>query len=226
MQLLLQSRIRKGHKAAFWASSLVAQAIKIEHAMGLIETQGLIGAIEATDAASKAAAVVVSSVELTDAAYLTLKIEGDLGAVQAAVEAAVAAVEKIGELVAVHIIPRPDDNLGPILPLRRFVSKYHPDDNRPPLDMDNEEPGYPVKPVPPPFTPSSSNTKKKEPKLKNSYEPKESKHVKKDNLNKMTVKELRQLARSLSKLELRGREISMANKKQLIDAIKSVIDMD
>ena len=58
-----------------------------EKALGLIETKGLIGAIEATDAAAKAAGVVISSVELTDATFLTLKIEGDLGAVQAAVKA-------------------------------------------------------------------------------------------------------------------------------------------
>jgi len=81
------------------------------NALGLVETQGLIAAIEATDAAAKAAGVVVSSVELTDAAFLTLKIEGELGAVQAAVEAAVNAAQKLGEIVAVTIIPNPDDGL-------------------------------------------------------------------------------------------------------------------
>lgn len=69
-------------------------------ALGLIETRGLIGAIVATDAAAKGAAVVVTSVELTDAAFLTLKIEGDLGAVQAAVETGAEAAEKVGDLIS------------------------------------------------------------------------------------------------------------------------------
>lgn len=188
-----------------------------DKALGLIETKGLVGAIEATDAAAKAAAVVISSVELTEAAYMTLKIEGELGAVQAAVEAGAKAAEKIGELVSVHVIPNPDDGLGPILPRKRYVSKYHPDDERPPFDTDEGEPDLPTRPKPP-KTPTTSAPKKTKPKQKESSTLQD--------LENMTVSELRQFARSIEQLPLKGREISMANKKELIDAIRSVIDMD
>lgn len=201
-----------------------------EKALGLIETKGLIGAIEATDAAAKAAAVVVSSVELTDATFLTLRIEGDLGAVQAAVEAAARAAEKVGELVAVHIIPRPDEGLGPILPQRRYVSKYHPEDNRPPLDLEDSEPDLPVKPRP--RTPSSGSAQRPTgptsdiTRTRGDYAPAGDKKYTIEELQALTVSELRQIARSMERMPLKGREISMANKNQLIDALKSVLDMD
>ena len=84
-----------------------------DKALGLIETKGLIGAIEAVDAAAKAAAVVVSSVELTEAAFMTLKIEGDLGAVQAAVEAGAAAAGASTPLVESRRRGRPELALPP-----------------------------------------------------------------------------------------------------------------
>ena len=185
-----------------------------DKALGLIETKGLVGAIEASDAAVKAAAVVISSAELTEAAFMTLRIEGDLGAVQAAVEAGSQAAEKIGELVSVHIIPNPDKGLSAILPKKRYISKYHPDENRPPLDLDGSEPDLPVKPKPPSPKPIVSEKKKDSDK----YSTKD--------FENMTVSELRQIARSLVRISLKGREISMANKQQLIDAIRRVKDMD
>lgn len=191
-----------------------------DRALGLIETQGLIGAIEACDAAAKAAAVVISSAELTDAAYLTLKIEGDLGAVQAAVEAGAQAAEKVGELIAMHVIPNPDDGLGPILPRRRYVSKYHPDDDRPPLDFDNSEPDLPSRPTgpkPPATAPPSQLPSEPEDKIE---------QLKQTTLEDMTVSDLRQIARNLDRFPMKGREISMATKNQLIEAIRNVLDMD
>lgn len=191
-------------------------------ALGLIETRGLIGAIVATDAAAKGAAVVVTSVELTDATFLTIKIEGELGAVQAAVEVGAAAAEKVGDLIAAHVIPRPDSGLGPIMPNRRYVSKYHPEDTRPPLDDDDSEVSMPSRPRPGPSAPTG---KKERPPKRRSRVTKQA-ETGKDDLNKMTVGQLRQLARTMEDFPLKGRAISMANKKQLIDAIKSVVDMD
>ncbi|MCK4372080.1 MAG: BMC domain-containing protein, partial [candidate division Zixibacteria bacterium] len=106
-----------------------------EYALGLIETRGLIGVIEATDAAAKAASVVVSSAEYTGGSMMIIRIEGELGAVQAAVEAGARAVERVGELVATHIIANPADGLDPITPTKRYTSKYRPDDDRPPLSF-------------------------------------------------------------------------------------------
>ncbi len=179
------------------------------NALGLIETKGLIAAIEATDAAAKAAAVVISSVELTDATYLTIKIEGELGAVQAAVEAGAQAAEKVGEIVAIDVIPRPDEGLAPIIPQRRYVSKYHPDDTRPMLRYGETEPESAEKPE----KPQSPSAK-----------PKSSLSLKE--LQKMTVSQLRRYARQVPGIGMTGREISKANKKQLIEALKRITDME
>lgn len=177
----------------------------LDKALGLIETVGLIGAIEAADAAAKAAEVIVSSAELTEATFITLKIEGELGAVQAAVEAGARAAEKIGELLSVHVIPNPDKELLKILPARRYVTSYRPDDNRPALELESEPEVLKKKP-------DTSPTKEKDGLTKR--------------LNDMTVSELRQIARSLKDFPLKGREISMANKQQLIDVINKFNDKD
>ncbi len=185
------------------------------NALGLIETQGLVAAIEATDAAAKAAGVIIASVEVTDAAYLTIKIEGDLGAVQTAVEAGARAARRVGELVAVHVIPRPDEGLEPIMPRRRYVSGYHPDDDRPSLSAGDGEPDLPASLVP--ETPAKKRTRSTPPPARGPDE---------TDLLKMTVPQLRRFTRRFKQLELKGREISTANKQQLIDAIKRVLQMD
>lgn len=84
-------------------------------ALGMIETRGLIGSIEAADAMVKAADVRLLSQEKVDAALVTIFVEGDVGAVQAALEAGRAAAERVGELVSSHFIPRPDDEVHHIL---------------------------------------------------------------------------------------------------------------
>lgn len=84
-------------------------------ALGMIETRGLIGSIEAADAMVKAADVRLLSQEKVDAALVTVFIEGDVGAVKAALEAGKAAAERVGELVSAHFIPRPDDEVHAVL---------------------------------------------------------------------------------------------------------------
>ena len=78
-----------------------------EQALGLIETRGLVGAIEAADAGVKAAPVRLLGSERTDPALITILFAGDVASVKAAVDAGAAAAERVGELVAVHVIPRP-----------------------------------------------------------------------------------------------------------------------
>jgi ethanolamine utilization protein EutM len=84
-------------------------------ALGMIETRGLIGSIEAADAMVKAADVRLVAQEKVDAALVSIFIEGDVGAVQAALEAGRAAAARVGELVSSHFIPRPDDEVRTIL---------------------------------------------------------------------------------------------------------------
>ena len=85
-------------------------------ALGLIETRGLVAAIEAADAMVKAANVKIVGKELTSPALITIKITGDVAAVKAAVEAGAEAAKKVGELVSVHVIPQPDVQMLTMFP--------------------------------------------------------------------------------------------------------------
>ncbi|MBU1096626.1 MAG: BMC domain-containing protein [Bacteroidetes bacterium] len=80
-------------------------------ALGLIETKGLIGAIEAADAMAKAANVKIINKEKSSAGLVTIKIEGEVAAVKAAVDAGAIAAQKVGQLVGAHVIPRPADEM-------------------------------------------------------------------------------------------------------------------
>lgn len=82
---------------------------------GFIETKGLVAAIEAADAMVKAANVTLTGKKLIGGGLVTVMIEGDVGAVKAAVDAGAAAAQKVGELVSVHVIARPDEGLGEFL---------------------------------------------------------------------------------------------------------------
>ncbi|MGA3179501.1 MAG: BMC domain-containing protein [Verrucomicrobiota bacterium] len=85
-------------------------------ALGIIETQGLTGVLEATDAMLKAANVTLVGKEKIGAAYVTVIVRGDVAAVKAAVEAGARAVGSLGKLVAAHVIARPHDDLAALLP--------------------------------------------------------------------------------------------------------------
>ena len=78
-----------------------------QEALGLIETKGLIGSVEAADAMVKAANVTLIGKEYIGAGYVTVMVRGDVGAVKAATDAGAAAARRVGELVSVHVIPRP-----------------------------------------------------------------------------------------------------------------------
>ncbi|HOW27965.1 MAG TPA: BMC domain-containing protein [Elusimicrobiota bacterium] len=80
-------------------------------ALGLIETRGMVGMIEASDAMAKAAKVRLVGFEKIGSGLVTTMCRGEVGAVRSAVEAGAAAAQKVGELVAVHVIPRPHDDL-------------------------------------------------------------------------------------------------------------------
>lgn len=85
-------------------------------ALGLIETKGLVAAIEAADAMVKTANVVLTGKEFIGSGYVTIAVRGDVGSVKAATEAGAAAARRVGELVSVHVIPRPHEEVEKILP--------------------------------------------------------------------------------------------------------------
>ncbi|UCD37106.1 MAG: BMC domain-containing protein [Fidelibacterota bacterium] len=146
-----------------------------EKALGLVETRGLVAAIEAADAMVKAAKVRLLGKEVTRAALVTIKVEGETGAVRASVAAGAAAAEKVGELVSTHVIPRPHSETDRVL--------IHPGA---------------------PGAPSGG-------------------HPLREELSNLPVRELREIARRTPGLELQGREISRANKQQLLDELRRVL---
>jgi ethanolamine utilization protein EutM len=85
-------------------------------ALGMVETHGLVGAIEAADAMVKAANVVLLGSEYVGGGFVTVMVRGDVGAVKAATDAGAAAAKRVGELVSVHVIPRPHTDVEMILP--------------------------------------------------------------------------------------------------------------
>lgn len=88
----------------------------MQEALGMVETKGFVGAVEAADAMVKSANVQLVGSEKIGAGYVTVFVRGDVGAVKAATDAGAAAADKVGELVSVHVIPRPHTDVESILP--------------------------------------------------------------------------------------------------------------
>ena len=88
-----------------------------KQALGMVETKGFIGMLEASDAMAKAAKVTLLGYEKIGSGYVTTLCQGEVGAVRAAVEAGAAAAQKVGELIGIHVIARPHDDLD------RYLSK-------------------------------------------------------------------------------------------------------
>ncbi|MBX7113584.1 MAG: BMC domain-containing protein [Myxococcaceae bacterium] len=89
-------------------------------ALGMIETKGFVGMVEASDAMVKAAKVELVGYEKIGGGYVTCIVRGDVAAVKAAVEAGARGAERVGELVSTHVIPRPHANIDLVLPLGRL----------------------------------------------------------------------------------------------------------
>ncbi len=88
----------------------------MQHALGLIETRGLVGAIEAADAMVKAAKVKFLGRQKVKGGLVAVMVAGDVGAVKAAVDAGAAACQRVGKLVSSHVIPRPHDDIDLMIP--------------------------------------------------------------------------------------------------------------
>ena len=91
---------------------------EVGDALGMIETRGLVGMIEAADAMLKTADVVLVSWQKVDAGLVTALVRGDVGSVKAATDAGAAAARRVGELIGVHVIARPADDLEKVFPIR------------------------------------------------------------------------------------------------------------
>ena len=213
-------------------------------ALGLIETKGLIGAIEAADAMVKAANVKLVSKEKITAALVTVKIIGEVAAVKSAVDAGAAAAQKVGQLVSVHVIPRPDEQINDIIftPELNVVSVEEKDsfvidndDQTQEIDINeaSEDQGKSIEQQEFLFEEVKEEKVRKQRKkisstietLKNeaiSELQEESTNVKQDipsedELSNLNVHELRHLARAFENFPIKGRQISRANREELIE---------
>ncbi|MGB1891395.1 MAG: BMC domain-containing protein [Candidatus Latescibacterota bacterium] len=153
-------------------------------AIGFIETRGLVGAIEAADAAAKASSVDLLAFEQVGGGLVSVRFSGDVAAVQVAVEAGVQAAQRIGEVICHNVMPAPHADLLSTL--------------SPPSQQSKAEPGSRA-PAPSP-SPSTE--------------------LELERLEDVPVTRLRQLVRQLPDAQLKGRQVSRANKGELIAELK------
>ncbi len=200
-------------------------------ALGLVETKGLVAAIEAADAMLKAANVTFAGKDVTNPALVTIKVVGETAAVKSAVDAGAAAASRVGQLVSTHIIPQPDDQLV-------FMFPEIADARSAKLSGKKETEVV-----------ERSETKKqirKEEELKLSFEKPDPENARVDtisrlreealgrqekeisdmqgeeDIDKMNVHQLRHFARSIHEFPIKGREISRANRDELIEHFRSL----
>ena len=185
----------------------------LDYALGLIETRGLVGAIEAADAMVKAADVMLIGKERADAGLMTIKVKGDVAAVRAAVDAGAAAAQRVGELVSAHVIPRPDNDTEILIYPPPSQTKEKQVQAAP-----SERPrrGRPRKlNLPEPAAVPQSQAAGEEPPPALS----DDEGTYRSQLEAMTVHELRRHARSIPGLAIFGRQISKANRDHLIEEL-------
>lgn len=175
-----------------------------EFAVGLIETQGLVAAIEACDAALKSADVKLISLDRVDAGLMTVKVVGEVAAVQSAVDAGKLAAARVGTLVAAHVIARPDAGLHDelIYVEVRPRKKQQPQSSSRTLLTSNDT-----------STAQASHSTTSTPAVLNA-EPSS------EHFANMTVQELRRYARTLPNFPIQGREISRAGKETLLNLLR------
>lgn len=209
-------------------------------ALGLIETKGLIGAIEAADAMVKAADVKLVSKEKVTGALINIKVVGDVAAVRSAVDAGSAACQRVGQLVSSHVIPRPDDQLKDILDEFQVDDEVKKEVERKEADLfsepqedqtegeeakttDNTEESPPESNTPDErVDDSDQNANGSDVDVNNEDLPGED-EITLEKVNELNVHELRRLARSIENFPIRGREISKANRIELIEHFKKIL---
>ena len=185
-------------------------------ALGMIETRGLVAAIEAADAMVKAANVTLACKERVGGGLVTVMVRGDVGAVKAATDAGAAAAERVGELISVHVIPRPHESVGEMLkpstppaPEKSLESDLEPKPE-PELKLEPEAETVPEVSETP-IAEVSDNAVIEEPVKAESYT--------EEMLEKMSVSKLRTIARELQVDNMTREQIRFGKKTELIQNI-------
>lgn len=214
-----------------------------DRALGMIETRGLVAAIEAADAMVKAASVKLLSKEKVQGGLVTILIVGDTAAVKSAIDAGAAAAQRVGELVSTHIIPKPDDQIDYIVKgievpdeeikqESKIILENKPERKTRTRRIKEEE--VEIEEVKPVIKTSSFSTidrlkqealgKVSSPKdadLATSSSAKQGFSMKE--LEVMNVHQLRRFARDIDEFPIKGREISRANRGELLDFFKTLL---
>lgn len=191
----------------------------VMQALGMIETKGLVASVEAADAMVKAANVTLIGKVHVGGGLVTVMVRGDVGAVKAAVDAGAAAAERVGELISVHVIPRPADDVEHILdPLTPPEPPAGPEPELEPETERAAEPEPEVEPEP------LAQPEPEDPSLEEE-DPEEEAHaaelesLSEESMQRMTVARLRAVARALGATGMTRREIRFAKKEELIARI-------
>lgn len=175
----------------------------LDYALGLVETRGLVGAIEAGDVMVKTANVQLIGSEYIRNGWVTIKCIGEVAAVKAAVDAAGTAAQRVGELISTHVIPRPVEDI-------EFILRKTPPPQGAPIEKKDAMPAAMKRREPEPLqTPDMFAGSADDVEFTKRFDG-------------MTVHQLRRLAREVGGLSIQGREISKANKKQLIAELMKV----
>ncbi|SFB28962.1 energy-coupling factor transport system substrate-specific component [Acetitomaculum ruminis DSM 5522] len=186
-------------------------------ALGMIEVYGYLAAVEALDSALKAANVSLLDTVSVKGGIVSVLVIGDVGAVKAAVDASSAAAERVGKVLSVHVIPRPD---GDVIKMLKKDIQHGPTPPDPPKPQDPPKPPKTDEPKPPfindgpQITNEGLKEEEKEPDLTNDND------EFKNSLQDMTVEKLRTMARQLKIKSMSKKEIRFAKKEELIDAIE------
>ncbi|MFZ1292360.1 MAG: BMC domain-containing protein [Melioribacteraceae bacterium] len=217
----------------------------MDQSLGLIETKGLVAAIEAADAMVKAANVKIIGKEKVTGALILIKIVGDTAAVKSAVDAGAAAAQRVGELVSAHVIPRPDDEVDKIIydnsvletddskneivksevEINTLTKVEEKKETEKPKELENienkvilsEEINSQIEEKVKKSLPKKENVVKPvEHKISNSPVPNLSE------LEILNVHSLRRIARGYENFPIKGREISKANRGLLLDYFKNL----
>lgn len=191
------------------------------NALGMIETRGLVASIEAADAMVKAASVTLISKTHVGGGLVTVMVEGDVGAVKAATDAGAAAAERVGELISVHVIPRPAADVAHILD-RRPEPKPEPEPE-PPAPEPEPEPEVPE--TEPEEAAHTEEMKEEQPEEVNA-EKMDLSELTPEALGKMTVAKLRIVARELGTTGMSRRDIRFAKKEDLIERITKALGQE
>ena len=196
-------------------------------ALGLIETRGFTGAVEALDVAVKTANVTLLGIEFIGSGLVTIQITGDVSAVKVSIDAAVIGAQRVGEVVAAHVIPRPYDEIAKLINSKRIEKELEPEieleaepeaDPEPELELDSEpeiEPEAEIESIPELESEPDSKLK-----IKPKVETVQLETYTEEELNGMKVVDLRTLLRSFPGLKIKRNQIKFMNKEELLEAIQ------